>query len=90
MNGKYYRHVRAREGAVIQVVDVALPPERKSKPSKAKIAVLPTLATGLLLLMWVFGRNAIANSAAQPEAAGKLAAIRGGVLRLFMLNKKRT
>jgi uncharacterized protein involved in exopolysaccharide biosynthesis len=80
----------AREGAVIQVVDVAFPPEHKSKPSKAKIAVLTTLATGLLLLMWVFVRNAIDNSAAHPEGAGKLAAIRGGVLRLFMLNKKRT
>ncbi len=80
----------AREGTVIQVVDVAFPPEHKSKPSKAKIAVLTTLATGLLVLIWVFVRSAINNSAAHPEAAGKLAAIRGGVLRLFMLNKKRT
>src|SRR5690606_19673387 len=33
----------SREGAVIQVVDKAVPPERKSKPAKAMIAVLGTL-----------------------------------------------
>ena len=78
----------AREGAVIQVVDVAFPPERKSKPAKAMIAVLATFAAGLTLLMWVFVWKAIKNSAAHPDGAGKLAAIRAGILRLFMLNKK--
>ena len=79
----------AREGAVIQVVDVALPPERKSKPSKAWIAVLTTLAAGVILLMWVFIRQAIANSAAHPDEAGKLAAIRAGLSRLLMLKRER-
>ena len=35
--------VEAREGAVVQVVDAAQPPERKSKPKKALIAVIATL-----------------------------------------------
>lgn len=65
----------SREGAVIQVVDVATPPERKSKPKKALIAVLTTLATGFVLLLWVFMRQALRNSRQDAEAAGKLQAL---------------
>lgn len=49
----------AREGAVVQVLDVAQPPERKSKPKKALMAMSATLATGIALLVFVFLRNAI-------------------------------
>lgn len=40
----------SREGALIQVVDAATPPERKSKPKRAMVAVGTTLVTLLLLL----------------------------------------
>ena len=73
----------AREGALIQVVDAATPPERKSKPARALIAVVTTLAVGFMLLLWVFIRRAIQSSQARPEDAGKLGAIRDGVRRLF-------
>ena len=62
----------SREGAVIQVVDKALPPERKSKPKKALIVVIATLATGLLLLLFVFARHALLNARHDPETAQKL------------------
>ena len=57
----------SREGAVIQVLDVAQPPERKAKPKKALIAILATLATGFALLLFAFVRNAL-NNAAQDES----------------------
>lgn len=79
----------AREGAAIQVVDVAFPPERKSRPAKALIAAMTTLVAGLVSLMWVFVRKAIESSAAHPDGAGKLAAIRAGFLRLIMLDRKK-
>lgn len=60
----------ARDGALIQVVDVAQPPERKSKPKKAMIAVLTTLATGFAVLLFVFIRSAWRN-AMQDEATAK-------------------
>lgn len=63
----------AREGAVIQVLDVAQPPERKSKPKKALIAIIATLATGFALLLFVFIRQALRNGAKDEETAGKLA-----------------
>jgi tyrosine-protein kinase Etk/Wzc len=66
----------AREGNVIQVVDMATPPERKSKPQKALIAVLTTLATGMLLLLFVFIRQALQGAAQTPETAEKMSALR--------------
>jgi len=62
----------AREGAVIQVVDAATPPERKAKPKKALIAVLATLASCFALLLFVFVRQALRNASQQPETAAKL------------------
>jgi uncharacterized protein involved in exopolysaccharide biosynthesis len=73
----------SREGAVIQVVDVAQPPERKSKPKKALIAILATLASGLVLLLFVFIRRALQNAQQDPESAAKLAAIRAGFGRVL-------
>lgn len=66
----------AREGAVIQVVDAAQPPERKSKPKKASIAVLTTLAVFFATLLLVFVRQAFRNMAAKPESAEKVRRLR--------------
>lgn len=60
----------AREGPVTQVVDYAVPPEKKSKPKKALVAVLATLASGFALLLFVFVRQAVRNNQqTNPEAA---------------------
>lgn len=74
----------AREGALIQVVDVASPPERKSKPAKALISVVLTILAGIFLLAWVFVRKKFEMSNCRPEDISKLAAIRAGILRLFL------
>lgn len=73
----------SREGATIQVIDPAMAPELKSKPKKALIAVLATLATGFLLLLWVFVRQALKNAAQDSESAQKLAGIRAALRRAF-------
>ena len=57
----------SREGPVIQVVDIAEAPEHKSKPKKAQIAVIATLASGLLLLIFVFARHAVRTSRINPS-----------------------
>ena len=66
----------AREGAVIQVVDAAQPPERKSKPKKAQIAAIAALASGFALLLFVFIRQALRGAGADPESAQKLQNLR--------------
>lgn len=72
----------SREGAVIQVVDVALPPDRKSKPRKALIAVLVTMVTGFVLLIFVFVRQLVRNRLQDPEAARKLENIQSALSRV--------
>jgi uncharacterized protein involved in exopolysaccharide biosynthesis len=69
----------AREGALIQVVDVAVPPEKKSKPKRALIAVAATLATGFLLVMFVLLQQRIGQLAATPEGASMLARLKRSV-----------
>ena len=62
----------AREGAVIQILDAAQAPERKSKPKKALIAIIATLAAGFALLLFVFIRQALNNAGKDQESANKL------------------
>jgi uncharacterized protein involved in exopolysaccharide biosynthesis len=47
----------SREGALVQVVDVASPPEKKSKPKRAITAIVTTLAAALLLVVAVLVRH---------------------------------
>jgi tyrosine-protein kinase Etk/Wzc len=62
----------SREGAVIQILDVAQPPERKSKPKKALIAVISTFVAGFALLIFVFIRNALKIAGKNQDTANKL------------------
>ena len=66
----------SREGAVIQVLDAAQPPERKSKPKKAQIAMLTILAVGFALLLFIFIRQALRGAAQTPESAEKMTSLR--------------
>jgi len=71
----------SREGAVIQVVDTATPPERKSKPKKALIAVVATLAAGFALLLWVFVRHAMRNARQDAASAQKMGLLSSALRR---------
>jgi tyrosine-protein kinase Etk/Wzc len=66
----------SREGAIIQVLDAAQPPERKSKPRKALIAMMTTLAVGFTLLLFVFIRQALRGASQTPESAEKIGRLR--------------
>ena len=71
----------SREGAVIQVVDVAQAPERKSKPKRAMVALLATMGSGFALLLLVFVRQAVRNAAQDAESAARLERLRAGWAR---------
>lgn len=57
-------------------VDIAKAPELKSGPKKALMAVITSLATGFLLLLFVFIRSAMRNAGQDPESAEKLGRIK--------------
>jgi capsular polysaccharide biosynthesis protein len=59
-----------------QLIQAPTLPEKASKPKKALIAIGATLASGLLLLLFVFARHSLRNTAANSAVAEKLARIR--------------
>jgi capsular polysaccharide biosynthesis protein len=61
-----------KAGPTFSQVDVAIEPELKSKPKKALIAVITTLAVGFLLLLFVFIRKALQNADNDPESKEKI------------------
>lgn len=66
----------AKEGAVVQVVDPALVPDRKSSPKRALIA-LAALATGLFLgVMLALMRAGLDRMRQDPETSEKLSFLR--------------
>lgn len=66
----------AHESSVIQIVDVAVAPERRSRPKRALTAVLATLASGILILLFVFVRQALRTAQQAPETAAKFTALK--------------
>ncbi len=65
----------SREGALIQVVDPATPPERKSRPKRAVIALVSTLIALLALMAFVLVRYAMRRPVGHARDQGQRAAI---------------
>ena len=66
----------SREGALIQVVDPASPPERKSKPKRAIVALVATVLSALALAGFVLVRRSWRASADDPGNADRMARLR--------------
>ena len=71
----------AREGPVIQIVDVAVAPERRSKPKRALTAILVSLVSGMLLLLFVYIRQGFRGAAKAPESAAKINTLQASLRR---------
>lgn len=66
----------AKEGAFIQQIDVAQPPERKSKPKRSWVAIGATLVSAFVLALWVLGRAALVHWRGDPLKAAQLEKLR--------------
>jgi len=73
----------SREGAVVQVVDKAIVPERKSKPKRGLVAAVAAVAAGFILLLFVFIRQALCNARQDPDSAKKINGLRASMRRAF-------
>lgn len=76
----------AREGAVIQVLDIAEPPERKSKPQKALLAVTAVFASGFILLILVFLRQAFERAESNELRVAKLSKLKTSWRRVIRIS----
>lgn len=66
----------SREGAVIQILDVAQTPERYSKPKRELIALISSLVAEFALLLFLTLRLTLISLGRNSEAAKKLAVIK--------------
>jgi tyrosine-protein kinase Etk/Wzc len=71
----------AKDAATIQVVDKALPPERKSKPKRALIVVLATMMALFVGILWAFFREASERASQDTESAERMNLLRRYIRR---------
>jgi uncharacterized protein involved in exopolysaccharide biosynthesis len=66
----------AREGSIVQVVDAAVPPDKKSFPPRLLIIIGCTVLSSFLAVFWVVLRQRFALAAEMPENRHRLGVIR--------------
>ncbi len=66
----------AREGAIIQVVDTAVPPDKKSFPPRTLIVVVMIIFSFILACFWVLMRQRFVLASDMPENRQRLRLIR--------------
>ena len=69
----------SRDSSAMQVIDVAVPAEWKSRPKRALIAVVTTIATGLLLFGALVIRNLLMSAESDPGSALKVRRLRQAI-----------
>jgi uncharacterized protein involved in exopolysaccharide biosynthesis len=67
----------SREGAVIQVLDVAEPPDREAKPKKAMIALITMFVIAFMILLFMFVKSGFKNALQRDEAKFRMTALKG-------------
>jgi uncharacterized protein involved in exopolysaccharide biosynthesis len=76
---KQYEFAKLEEGknsAIVQVMDKAIEPDRKSKSKVALIVMLATLAAGFIAVILAFAKETLAKASQSADQVARLAAIR--------------
>ena len=66
----------AREGEIVQVVDAAVPPDKKSSPHRILIVIGTTIVAFFVAVFWVSVRQGLERAFQMPENRGRLEAIK--------------
>ncbi|CAG0984191.1 hypothetical protein MTYP_01920 [Methylophilaceae bacterium] len=66
----------AKDSPLIQVLDKATVPEKKSKPKRSIIVILTVLVTGFMGILWAFIKEANEKANAIPQQAERLRILR--------------
>jgi uncharacterized protein involved in exopolysaccharide biosynthesis len=72
----------AKDMALVQFVDRAVPPDRKTKPYRSLIVLAMAFIAGVLTLLWVLVREATARAKRDPRTEQKLLELRRMVTKL--------
>lgn len=66
----------AKDFPLIQVLDKAIPPERKSKPKRSLIVLLVTSVVFFLAVIWVILKELLSRSVGDPELSARMQELR--------------
>jgi len=66
----------ARDTSIIQVLDKAIEPDRKSKPKRSRIVLLAALVALFAGILWAFACEAMARARRDPQHAERLHAVK--------------
>ncbi|MEI7696497.1 MAG: Wzz/FepE/Etk N-terminal domain-containing protein [Chlorobium sp.] len=66
----------AKQSSVIQVLDKALVPEKRSKPQRSMIVLLSVVSAGFLASLWAFIVEALQNAKKDEESGAQLKLLR--------------
>jgi len=69
----------ARDASIVQVLDPAVEPERKSKPMRSLIVILTAIVAGFLAVIWAFIREAGQRARQNPQQSARLDTLRSYV-----------
>ena len=72
----------ARDATLIQVLDRAMTPERKSRPKRTLIVLMTALIIGMLAVLFAFVRQATEKAKGDPMQANRL-----GLFRRYIFEK---
>jgi hypothetical protein len=67
----------AKDATIVQVLDKAIEPDRKSKPKRAQIVIFASFLEFLASILWAFVREASSRTKSNPKQAFRLATLRG-------------
>jgi len=67
----------AKDATIIQVLDKAIEPDRRSKPKRVLITLLSAFAAVFVSVLWAFIREAAAGAKRDPVRASRFATLRG-------------
>jgi len=66
----------AKDSAVVQVMDKAIEPDRKSKPRRSLIVLLSALIAGVIAILLTFVCEAMVKTASDPQKAARLQSVK--------------
>jgi len=69
----------AKDAPLIQILDQAVVPEKKSKPMRSLIVILATLMAFFLAMIWAFMRENMIKARRQPEQAAHIVELHNAI-----------